>query len=638
MRIPGIGRLSAWGALGAGLLAALLAFFPGARDDSRMALEAVFAEAPAIEEPGQTVFQLRYDRGRGLHGLRVVRPGEAAAGEAGRFRWVFDDRPMRALRIDARPWAGSFVLEEAFLTDREGRELHRFDLSLAEYGQDPGGGRWAVLPIADPGGVPGIFRVSQETLAATLFAFLVTGAVAWLALQLAAPREGASLGNRLRHPYGPAVEPDPARRVLLPSLLVLAAVVLARSWTNFLHPSLFVEDAFHYFNRYYGNRIPLADALLAQPNGYLNVLPNFAAWLLAYLPPRWIAGAYAGVAVAASLCAAILPAKTGLFRNSWILFTVPLVLGLSGLNHVFYFTTITFLMYVVVLILLVLLLQPPPATRMRLCLRTLAGVVLVFSGPYSVVAVPAAFLLLLQFRPSRQSWFWAAMAITGLLYMQTTQGVANPANLFYPPVLERAAEVLVGRVLFLDLLPVGPVPGGILAAAFLGGLAWTLRGDPFFLRMGLVLLAVSLLSLAPLFLSLKFFLYPDPYACHIVIAQFFWILLLLFAADRLLLRCGRGAIVAPVVAAAFLALVAVDNRLHPEKRFFPPNPAVREFLGRVEAAEAAGLEERNEFILIRGEGALQEAFIPQVRVGSGRPDADEVQIPTASQPAVPAEP
>jgi hypothetical protein len=129
--------------------------------------------------------------------------------------------------------------------------------------------------------------------------------------------------------------------------------------------------------------------------------------------------------------------------------------------------------------------------------------------------------------------------------------------------------------------------------------------------------------MAPLFLSSKFILYSNPYDCHVLISQFFWLLFLLLAADSLARKFSLRGGLAPVLAAGFLIFTAVDQRMNPQKGYAEPNPAVLSFVEKVKAAENLGLEDTNEFVILEGTGAMQEAFQPQVRVGSTRADARE---------------
>ena len=51
---------------------------------------------------------------------------------------------------------------------------------------------------------------------------------------------------------------------------------------------------------------------------------------------------------------------SGLVRNRVLLLVCPLALGLTGLNHLYYYNTLIYTMYTGVLMLLALLFYPPP--------------------------------------------------------------------------------------------------------------------------------------------------------------------------------------------------------------------------------------------------------------------------------------
>tara|TARA_R100000027_G_scaffold67402_1_gene65965 strand:+ start:8595 stop:10520 length:1926 start_codon:yes stop_codon:yes gene_type:complete len=618
------------GALIGGLLIAAIVALPAWVVDSRTALEIRFEESPQGSSP---YFKLRYDRGRGMNSLRVVEPTAVRTEDPDRFRWVFDSRPMQAVQVEVRDWAGPLTIESAVLTDQTGRVLHEFDVDLV-YSAEPAGAYPAqssarsdyhriVLPLPDGQTLPRNYYLSPVNWRATVVGFVLGVGIFWIVFQLCRTRvRYCSWLEKFRKEYPlDSRSARPKRWIVYSSLGTLALLVFLRSWENFIYPSLFVEDSFHYFNYYYDGRIPFLSAVLRHPNGYLNVLPNVVAWGASFLDVRSIPGAYVGFAVAFSLFAAMLPLATGWFRSGWIVFIVPLVLGLSGLNHLFYLTTLTFQMYVSILVLLTMMFMPASKTGWGLACRIAVGALLVFSGPYSVVAVPVGILLLALYRPSKQSFFWASMVFAGVLFKETTPGMVRLENLSEPATLEKMFRVMNDRIFFFNLVEVSPALGLgliVLVVVALFGVLWR---NSDFRRIGFVFISIVGLAMAPLFLSHKFVLYSDPYDCHILISQFFWLLFLLYGADCLIQRFGRRFPLGPIFAGLFAVFVLIDQWENPHKRAYPPNRQITEFVNTVYEAEQSNLAENNEFVLIEGEGASQEAFSPRVRVGSSRMDA-----------------
>ncbi len=620
------------GAILAGLLCGAIVAVPLWVADSRMVLEIRFVEAPDGSEPA---FNLNYERGRGFHSLRVSEPLDGSTDDPRLYRWVFDARDIHSIRLGIAGWGGRLEVESAVLEDLAGSVVYEFDPARVRRGEgasaypveaaDGSAYYRLILPVSQNGGVGRVHRLSPQSWIAIGWGFSLGAVVFWTSLQLCR-RNPLGIGRiaefRDSYPSCRTNHPPP-RWICLASLGLLGFFVLIRSWSNFLHPSLFVEDAFHYFNHYYGAQVLFLDGLLRQPNDYLNLLPNLLAWSFAWLDVRFVPGAYVGFAVAFSLFAAVLPVQTGWFRSRWIAFVAPLVLGLSGLNHIFYYTTLTFQMYVAVLVLLVMMFLPEPKSVFRLLLRIFLGVFLVFSGPYSVVVVPVGLVLLVLYRPSRQSVFWSSMVLAGIAFLQTSSGLVRLQNVLEPSVLLRMGEVMIERVLFFGWGVVGLAPGAILAMAIVFASYVLLWKDGEFRRIGTVFLLIVVLAVVPLFLSQKFILYPDPYDCHILISQFFWLFYLLLAADRLAAKFGvRTSWKGPTLAALFVLFTAVDQRMNPDNGYFPPNPQVRSFVERVKAFEER-LDGRNEFVRLEGEGAWQDAFAPRVRVGSMRADAQE---------------
>lgn len=432
----------------------------------------------------------------------------------------------------------------------------------------------------------------------------------------------------------PVMDPDGVpRKVIYPSVLVLVVVVIWRSWENFKFPSLFVEDAFHYFNLYYGDGVEFWDAVMRHPHGYINVLPNLLAWIFAKGDVRWVPSLYVAVGLITAMLASTIPACSGRFRNPWILFIVPLVLGLSGMNHIFYYTTMTYLMYVSVLILMGLVLLPAPQSWVGLVLRALVSVALIFSGPYSVVAFPLGLFLLFCYRPSKQSFLWAIVAFFCIVFMETTNsGMMQIGNAFDLEVLRKMGVVMVDRVFFLEF---GTIPMGVGLLGVVGvlaGLYWMLWRDPHFRRVGTAMLSIVALAMAPLFLSQKFQLYPDPYACHVLVSQFFWLLFWLYSADCLVRRFPQVRLLAPAFVVLFTILVVADQYAHPRKRACPPNREIAEYLERIRAAESLRLEEANEFVILRETSGAKPEFHPIVKVGSRRADAVERSVEELNLP------
>lgn len=162
--------------------------------------------------------------------------------------------------------------------------------------------------------------------------------------------------------------------VLFGSLVLFVIAVFARSWPHFVHPNLFVEDTTHYFNYFYGNTRDYS-ALFHNTNGYINILNNLIAKWVAFADVRMQPYLYAYIGTLIAILASISLSFSGIFKNRYILFIAPFLLGLSGLNHIFYYVTLTYQIYILVILLLTLLFWDPVKNN-------IAGFFFFFFFPY----------------------------------------------------------------------------------------------------------------------------------------------------------------------------------------------------------------------------------------------------------------
>ena len=404
-------------------------------------------------------------------------------------------------------------------------------------------------------------------------------------------------------------------------LLYLAALAL-RSWANLGQPGLYMEDAGHYFNSYYGSRRQLS-FILQHPNGYYNILNNLVAWLAAKGDVRLQPLIYHLFSLGMGVGVAVCLACTGLVRSRAVLLVTPLALGLSGMNHIFYHVSLTFQMYNVVVLLLCLLFFPPPRTwTATLCLCLLAAL-LIWSGPYSVVAVPAALLCLLLFPWDRKAVLCSWIVVCTLWYTTALEGgLIRFRNILSPYVQEAVLSTLFGRILLFDALSAPLIVQVLLPLALVAGLLLLLRRETTYLKLSLVLFAIIVLSLAPLFLSQKILLYQRVYPCHVYIAQFFWVFYLLLSLDLVLRRQQTNRAFKGLLAALAVAVfVFADNRRHPDKGFIQPMDRIPAYVRAVHAAEQLGLEKHNQYLVLRTPNIDPRAAPVSVRVGSRRRSA-----------------
>lgn len=414
-------------------------------------------------------------------------------------------------------------------------------------------------------------------------------------------------------------------RYLLLAVLVFLAALLVRSWDNLVTPGLYMEDAGHYFNMYYGGKRSLS-FLLQHPNGYYNILNNAVAWAASKMDVRVQPALYHAFSVGLGLAVAVCLSFSGLIRNRALLVVTPLALGLSGMNHIFYYVSLTFQMYNVVVLLLCVYFLPAPKTWIGTAWLALATGLLIWSGPYSVVAVPVGMLYLLLFPFDKKAVLVCWILVCTLCYTMSVEGgLIQWRNILDPSVQQLMLSTLFGRIFLLDLF--GEVHGaqiGLILAAFVG-VFYSFRRDLYFLKTGILLLAIIGASLAPLFLSNKIMFYQRVFPCHIYIAQFFWVFFVLYALDSLLARQTSHRLAKGVACAlAVGSVVLVDNLRHPDKGAITLMPKVPAFVRAVHEAEQLGLEKNNQYIVLSTENIAPGPIYPRVRVGSSRWSARRV--------------
>ncbi len=423
------------------------------------------------------------------------------------------------------------------------------------------------------------------------------------------------------------------RNILVLSLTIFILAFLFRSWQNVLNPGLYWEDAGHYFNVYYGMDRDLS-FILQNPNGYYNILNNFVAWITQYLDVRIQPTIYLAFALSLGVITATGFVFSGLVQNRYLLLVTPLVLGLSGMNHIFYFTTLTFQMYNVVVLLLCLLFLPPPRSPFSLFFLCVAATVLVWSGPYSVVALPVALALLVFFHNREKTFLFVYVIINLLIYTFSVKaGTIMLSNIADKDVRDIAIQTLFERIFFLDLLGrMSSLKVGLFFLILLS-LFYCLRKNVVYLKISLAFFIIIIAALAPLFLSIKYLLYQQVFSCHIYVSQFFWLCFILFTADRIIEKAKPKPAVQVFIAVMFGLLVLFDNIRHQEKGSIELMPSIPAFVKTIYLIEQLELTKKNQYAVVATHNLIPGYMPPMVRVGSQQDDAQRLgakELPIAS--------
>jgi hypothetical protein len=389
--------------------------------------------------------------------------------------------------------------------------------------------------------------------------------------------------------------------VILSGLLLYIAVMLIRSWGNFSQPGLYAEDTAHYFNFYYGDIRSLGD-IFQHPNGYYNIYNNLIAYLVAKADILIQPFLYQLVSIILCVLTVAAFSLSGLIRSRYILFISPFFLGLSGLNHLFYYITLTFQMYVVIVLLLVMLFwQRSPVAIFNIIFFLLTSF-LIWSGPYSVMVVPFCLTFLVLFR-GKDCMFACLLVVTIAYTFSVTSSTIMLGNLFKPDILLLWGQTLVTHVFFMGLKDSVNVEKLLLIGVTLIPLLIYLRKERFYLKIVLLCAVIIVSSFAPFFLSNKYLIYKSVKPCHLLIAQFFWVIFILYSADKIVLKqrryhhlLGTGLLI------VIMAFIVFDNFLNSDKYRVPIIASMPNFLHAVKEAEQMGLKGKQQVAIISTDG------------------------------------
>jgi len=408
--------------------------------------------------------------------------------------------------------------------------------------------------------------------------------------------------------------------------LLLVVANLLRSWQTLHHVGFYVEDAV-LFSDYYGMPKPLAYVAkqnFGQP--YVTLLSNFFAWLYAHLDVRMQASFYKWSGfVWGTVCAGIL-FFSGMFRSGAVLFVGPLLVGLSGLNNIFYYNTVIYIMYTAVAILLCLVFFPTPKTKVGTILTGAAYVLLPWSGPYSVLLLPAALMMLIYHRKDKNKvWLLSLLMLSTLAYFSTVRGnTTQLAHLKELWVIKTYFQVFLEKIVFFGLFDSVALWWWIPVGLCITLVFFLLRQDREFFYHSFVFFTISASSLALFFLSIKFPMYLFSRPQHRFISLYFWVIFFLYAADRLIYMYSGYKKGIFLFVTLTLLLIVFDNIKEPSKREVTVMPDTREFLAAVYQFEQLELDKKNQFVVLKLDNYQRPFFLPHAKVGSKKSDAVQI--------------
>lgn len=418
--------------------------------------------------------------------------------------------------------------------------------------------------------------------------------------------------------------PDPQKWALCGTVLLLIAVLL-RSWSTLSQQAFFVEDSL-IFSMYYGNFRPLGSIAghhLGQP--YIILLTKAFGWLYAYTDVRLHALLYQWTGFIFGMAAAVIMFFSGLIRSRTVLLLGPLLMGLTAMNHIYYYNTLIYIMYSGLAILLALLFFPLPKRAITKVLLMVLVVILPWSGPYSVVAVPTTLALILFYpEKSFKTFLLLAVLVSTLLYFLTVAGdTAMLIHLKKWGVIIRYFEVLLEQVVFMGQLRYKYISlwQWIPVLLVISLCFYLLRHDRDYIKNSLIFFGMIMASLALFFLSSKFQFYQFTNPCHRFLSLYFWCFFLLYTVDGLFVRYGCNRVISIIFAAMLSTIIIHDNLRHPRKHTVETIPETREFLNDVYQLERLLLDANNQQVILRLDNYYSPFFVPQAVIGSRADDA-----------------
>ncbi len=398
-------------------------------------------------------------------------------------------------------------------------------------------------------------------------------------------------------------------------------LVLIRSWPHFIQPTFYVEDSIFYFNYFYGDNCSLHD-IFQKPRGYYNLFSSLAGWFIAKADVVLQPLLYHVVALCMGGLTCCAFSFSGLIRNKILLFITPLLLGLSGMNHVFYYITLHLQGYVVVVFLLSLLFyRTKPGAGLGVAFFALLAFC-VWSGPYSVLVVPFSLLYILLYRDS--NYLFILLIVVTLAYVTTADsGMVRFAHLVNPFILKLWIKALVVNVFLMGMVESLSVFAVLSVVAFFTVVYFTLYKDRFFIKTSLLFLAIIVLSFAPFLLSAKIVIYRTFMPAHFYIAQFFWLAFILFTVERMVVRLPDHAKrIIICFSITTLCFIVVDNVRNPEKYRYELYPATSAFVKKIKELEQQNLQEKKQQIIVEMPGTL---VMIRAKVGDQSKDAQVVK-------------
>jgi len=409
------------------------------------------------------------------------------------------------------------------------------------------------------------------------------------------------------------------------SALTLLILVWLRSWYNLSFPALYVEDAGKHFSQFYGEHGQFKDIFL-QPNGYPAPITYGAAWFFGKLPvlvQPWI---YLFFSLLACMVTVISFSMTGLIRSKSVLFITPLVLGLSGINHFFYWSTVSYQIFTFILLLLTLLLYPPAQSRIGCYLRLALITFCTWSGPYSVLSVPVSLLLLFTGYNRKNNYIFIWSLLNGLFYYYNVTATTGDILhlLLNIEWWRNLAYVLFKNIYLLDIIPISTASISILLSVYFL-LFIKNKKDKNYLKFSFIIFSITVLNIVIYFASSKYNpekIQPN----HIVISRYFYLSWILISIDRLIEKQKNVAHIALLIVTfccLYIDYLHTADRWH--ERRMQDLPTFLSHVDYIEKKHKERLISENKYVVLRCASSWGDYLHgPEVKIGSSSWNAKHI--------------
>ncbi|MCP3888424.1 MAG: hypothetical protein GY702_06065 [Desulfobulbaceae bacterium] len=337
------------------------------------------------------------------------------------------------------------------------------------------------------------------------------------------------------------------------------------------------------------------------------------AWLIAKSDILLQPFLYQFVSISLAILTIAAFSLSGLIRSKYILLICPLLLGFSGLNHIYYYISLTFQMYVVVVLLLVMLFWQNSSALLLNFLFFLVACFLIWSGPYSVLAVPFCLAFIALFK-GKNILFSGLLLVTAAYVLSVSESTIMPENLLDSNIMTMWGKSLVLHIFYMNFKDTINPERLLLIPVTIIPLLIYLRNEKYYLKTTLLFAILIISSLAPLFLSEKYLLYQQIFPCHIMIAQFFWLAFVLYSFDKILLKIKHFQSSAGVLMMLSIAsFIIYDNYSHSDKYKVPILSSTKKFVQTVKEAEQLRLKDKGQWLEVTADGS--DVFVLKAHVG-----------------------